>query len=49
LRERKEVRDDAARLAAPIVREAREHGGAERRRKNKECHGVVGCEHRESP
>jgi hypothetical protein len=42
LRERKQVRDDAARLPVAVVRKAGERGGAECRRQDEECNGVVG-------
>jgi len=42
LRERDQVRDEAARLAAAAVRKARERRGAEGRSEDEECHGVVG-------
>ena len=41
LRERDRVRDEAARLAPAVVREAGERSGAESRSENEECHGVM--------
>jgi hypothetical protein len=41
LRERDQVRDEAARLAAAVVRDGRKGRGTEGRCKDEECHGVM--------
>ncbi|MDX6467914.1 MAG: hypothetical protein QOI27_2954, partial [Gaiellaceae bacterium] len=42
LGEREHVRDDAAGLPAAVVREAREHGAAPRRREHEKRHSAMG-------
>ncbi len=42
LREREQVRDEAARLAPAVIRDPGEHGGAERREEDEECDCAMG-------